>query len=131
MDIADLRSGLRLRRLLVLSCLALASSAAAQTADCVKPSYRFCDGCAMPVPVRVKPGATCVFNLYNTGGTLLGFNVVTRPNQGQWGQAGPNRFAYQTRANASGTDYFEVEIRYENRGRPTSTRMQATVTFSR
>ena len=111
--------------------LALAAgTAAAQDTGCTKPAFLFCSGCATPIPVAAKPGGTCVFN-FNASGVLLGFSLKRRPQQGRWGQAGPNRFAYQLRPNASGSDYFEVEVRYENRGRPTSTTLQVSVSIGR
>jgi hypothetical protein len=114
-----------------LAAAALAMPALAQTTGCEKPAYIFCDGCAFQVPVRAKPGATCVFNIQPGNGVLLGVSIVVRPKQGQWGSAGPSRFAYQVRPNASGADYFEVEIKYESNGRRTSTRLQAQVAISR
>jgi hypothetical protein len=106
------------------------ASAQLRNTQCRKPAFRFCNGCAVPINIAVKAGGTCVFNLFPGNGRLLGSTIVTRPKHGNWGQASESRFAYQVRPNASGSDYFEVEIRYETRGRATSTRLQATVTIS-
>ena len=118
---------------LFLSGLLWTSAAAA--VSCSVPHFHFVDGGTTPAQMFTGPGTPCAFYFkiseFGRGDAgILSSRVTTRPKYGVLGHSSVRLYAYQPAAGYTGTDLFEVDIRYDRSGKMLARTMQVQVNIS-
>lgn len=117
--------------LLAVGLCLLATPVGAQAGGgCFVTRVRVCGACISDKLIVAKAGQVCLVRFESPSGSLVSQTVVRRAQKGIYGKVNVAEGAYKASPGASGQDYFEVDIAYEDAGARGVMRLKASVEIS-